>query len=314
MSHRHQKILVIGASGFVGGNLTRALRAQGYEVRCLARRPERAQALEAMGCEVVQGDVLDKGSLVRALEGIDAVYLSIHTLAAQPSREADQDFMDVERVGARHVVEACVEQGVSRLITLTLLGISADAESAWARGRWEMEQDLLRGPLDVTILRPGQIVGRGGKSFDLMMSQARKRVTAVLGDGTQRVRNIAMDDLVHYLIAVLEEPRAFNQAFDVGNDEVLTSDEMIDRVAAQLNRPRPIKLHLPVALFSTLSALIERGAKMPPGALAGVLDGLEMDMVGDPSALRALVPHQPLTYAQAVRRVLDETSTPQPNP
>ena len=81
------------------------------------------------------------------------------------------------------------------------------APSAWVRGRWQTERFLLESGLDVTVIRPGQVVGVGGMGFDMMMAQARKRVAIVMGGGRQRMRNIAIEDLVHYLAGVLDDPR-----------------------------------------------------------------------------------------------------------
>ena len=78
-----KKILVIGASGFVGRYLTRQLLADGYRVRCLARNPDKVKDLAYSGCEIVQGDVTDRSSIEQALDSMDAVYVSIHTLAPQ---------------------------------------------------------------------------------------------------------------------------------------------------------------------------------------------------------------------------------------
>jgi len=125
-----KKILVIGASGFVGKHVAQALLAGGYEVRCLARSPAKVQDLAQAGCEIVQGDVADPQSMQRALKSIDAAYISIHTLSPQPSAAAEQGFMDVERNGLQNIVTACQANGVHRLIYVTFLGISPDSPSA----------------------------------------------------------------------------------------------------------------------------------------------------------------------------------------
>jgi len=106
-----QKILVIGASGFVGRRVAQALLADGYAVRCLARTPAKVQDLAALGCEIVQGDITDLASLQRALEAVDAAYILVHTLSPQGSGTAGQGFMDVEMAGVRKIVAACRTNG-----------------------------------------------------------------------------------------------------------------------------------------------------------------------------------------------------------
>lgn len=299
-----KKILVIGASGFVGKHLAQSLLAEGYEVRCLARNSAKVQDLAALGCEIVQGDISDPASIQRALDSVQAAYISIHTLSPQRSATAGQGFMDVEMNGLGNIVAACRTHGVSRLIYVTFLGVAPNAPSEWIRGRWKAEQFLLQSGLDVTAIRPGQIVGVGGQGFNMMMSQAKKSTAFVMGSGQQKFRNIALDDLIYYLVGVLNDPRAYGQCYDVGCDDVLTSDQMIDVAAEVLGRKHPKKIHLSRAFLRSLAPLIERVGKLPHGAMRGLVDSLKTDSVGDPTPIRAILPRPPLSYRQAVERAL----------
>lgn len=296
------KILVIGATGFVGRHLAKSFQADGIATRCLARSPDKAADLE--GCEIVKGDLLDLASLRAACEGVHAVYNTAHTLSRQQSR---QGFMEIELTGLRNLVQACKEQGVRRLLYMTFMGIAADSPSEWSRERWKAEQLLLQSGLDVTILRTAQIVGFGGAGFNMMMSQAQRRFTPVLGQGKGRMQNIAIADLVYYLRGVLDEPRSFGGCYAVGCDEVLTSDQMIDIAAEVLGRPHPFKAHLPAGLLSVLAPLIERLAHMPRGAIRGLADGVDGDLTGDVRPIRALLPRPPMSYRQAVEAALAES-------
>ncbi len=295
------KALVIGASGFVGRRLAVALLDSGLEVRALARKPDRVQDLAQRGCEVVKGDISDLASMERAMVSVQAAYICTHTLSPQ---QGSGRFMDVELDGLKNIVKACQAQGVRRLIYITFLGIAPDSKSEWVRERYKAEQYLIASGLDVTVLRPFQIVGVGGGGFNLMMGQARRRFTPVLGDGKKRVRNISVDDLIYYLIGVREEPRSYGRCFDVGCDDVLTTDEMIDVGAEVLCRRPPTKLHVPAGLLSALAPLIERITKLPRGAIRGMLDGAEDDAIGDPGPIRELLPRPPLSYRAAIEHAL----------
>lgn len=296
-------VLVIGASGFVGRRTAQALLAGGDAVRCLARDPTRVQDLATLGCETVKGDVSDLASLERALDSVQAVYISIHTLSPQPASTSGQRFMAVELEGLQNIVTACRAHGVRRLISVTSLGITADASSEWLRERWRAEQFLLGSGLDVTIIRPGMIVGAGGRGFGMMASQARKSVAVGLG-GQQKMRSIAVDDLVYYLVGVLDDPRAYQQCYDVGNDDVLTNGQMLDATAEILGRRPPLKLKIPPALLGALAPAIERAGKLPKGAMKGLADSLEADASGDPRPIRALLPRALLSFRQAAKQAL----------
>lgn len=301
------RILVIGASGFVGRPLVRALLADGHTVRCLARDPAKIGDLAALGGEVVQGNISDSASVQRAFDSVDAAYLSIHTLSPQQNA-AGQGFMDVEIQGLQNIVLACRTHGVRRLVYLTSLGNMPNARSEWGRERWRAEQYLLKSGLDVTVIQPGQIVGVGGQGFNMMVGQARRSPTLTIASKTQKWRNIALDDLIYYLLGVLEDARTYGQSYEVGSDDVLTHDQMMDVAAEMLGRSHPVKVHLSAALLGRLAPLIERAGKLPSGAIRGLLDGTD-DMVGDPAPIRALLPRPPLTYRQAVARALNKEKT-----
>jgi len=299
-----KKILVIGSSGFVGRHVAQALLADGYTVRCLARNPAKVQDLATLGCEVVQGDMSDLASMQHALESVDAAYISVHTLSPQQTRTARQGFMDVEMNGLQNIVTACRTNGVRRLIYVTFLGAAPDAPSAWIRGRWKTEQFLLKSGLDVTVIRPGQIVGVGGQGFNMMVGQAKRSAAIIMGSGRQKFRPIALDDLVYYLVGVLNDPRAHGQWYDVGCDDILTNDHMIDMAAEILGRNHPRKIHIPRALLGALAPFIERMTKFPKGSIKGLLDSMKTDAIGDPTPIRTILPRPLLSYRQAVERAL----------
>lgn len=304
MSQVNSTILVIGASGFLGRRVARALLADGRTVRCMARDTTRVQDLADAGCEVVQGDILDAASVERALESVQAAYICIHTLSPQGANSSGQDFMGVEKTGLQNIVRACETHGVRRLIYVTSIGIAPDAPSAWLRGRWQTEQFLFDSGLDVSVIRPGMIVGRGGTGFDAIVSGARRPVAVGLGSGKQRMRTVAVDDLAYYLVGVLDDPRSFGHHYDVGSDDVLTTDQMTDIAAESLGRRHPVKIHVPRTLLGLFAPLIERASKMPRGSFKGLVDSLPVDMEGDPTPIRTILSRSPQSYRQAVKRAL----------
>lgn len=306
MARSDPRVLVIGGSGFLGRRVVRALLADGRPVRCLARDPARVQDLSDAGCEVVGGDMLDAGSVERAVAGVGAVCVSVHTLSRQAANGSGQDFMGVERTGLQHIVQACRTHGVRRLAYVTAIGVAPDAPSAWLRGRWETEQLLFASGLDVSVLRPGMIVGRGGTGFDVVLSGARRPVAVALGSRTRRFRTIAVDDLASYVVDALDDPRAIGHAYDVGSDDVLTTDQMIDLAAEHLGRRPPVTLHLPARVLGLAAPLIERLGGLPRGAVTGLVDGADVDMAGDPTAARTTFSRVPRSYRQALDAALGE--------
>ena len=300
-------ILVIGASGFVGSYLARQLLTEGYQVRCLVRDPGKVKALADSGCEIVKGDITDLSSVEPALESIDAVYVTIQTLVPQRVETKDQGFMDIELNGLQNIVESCQRNGVRRLIYVTSIGVSANSKDAWTAGRWKVQEYLLNSGLDVTIIQPGMIVGKGGQCFNMVLANAQKNTAFVIGNGRNKFRCIAIDDLTYDLIGVLNEPQAYGQCYEVGSDDILSSDELIDVAADVVGHSHPSKIHIPLGLLRFAAPLIQLLAKTPKGAMKGAMDSLGQDMIGDPSAIRQLLPRQPVSYREAVNRALKTT-------
>ena len=300
-----RNVLVIGASGFVGRHLADA----GHRVRCLVRTPSRAPGLAARH-EVAPGDITDEAAVGRALDGMGAAYVSTHTLSPQ---RAPGGFMDVERRGLANVVKGCLDRGARRLVYVTSLGITPDAPGTRARGRWAAEESVLGGGLDATVVRPGLIVGAGGQGFGPLMAQARRRVALVPGRGGVRRRSIGVHDLADLLVDILGEPRAHGLRLEVGGDDLLTRDAMIDVAARALGRRPPRKLPMPVGIVAAAAPLLSRLAKLPPGAARGLLEALDVDRVGDVSTSRAILPEIPAGFEAALRRALAEAAVA-PNP
>lgn len=312
-------VLVLGATGFLGQRVVTALQADGREVRALVRRPDRAGTLTAAGVQICPGDMLDAAAVHRAVgdpDSVDgntpasAVIVCVHTLSQQSRRGKGADFMDVESAGLQHVIDACRAAGVTRLLYVTAIGVSADAVSSWQRGRWHTEQLLFGSGLDATVVRPGMIVGHGGDGFGIIERGARGRVAFVIAARSQRFRTIAVDDLAAQLVALLDIPASYGSAYDTGSDDVHTMDEMIELAAAHLGRRPPRTLHLPRRILGALSPIIERAARMPPGALSGLVGpGSDADMVGNPAPIRALDVPSARPFGDALEQALDRNHT-----
>jgi uncharacterized protein YbjT (DUF2867 family) len=306
MQQDDRPVLVLGATGFLGRRLVAVLLAAGYRVRCLVRDVQRAADLAGDRTEIVPGDMLDVESVARAAESVRAIYFCVHTLSKQADEHRTSDFMDVEQTGLGNVIDAARRHGVRRLLYVTAIGTAPDAVSSWARGRARTEKMLFDSGLDVTVLRPGMIVGHGGDGFGMVERGARSPVAVLVASRNQRFRTVAVDDLAGALVTVMNDPRSFGQSYDIGSDDVLTIGEMIDITAAHLGRRRPRKVHLPRRAIAAAAPLIERLAGMPRGAIGGFVGpGADADMVGDPAPIRSLLAHPPRPYREAMATAVD---------
>ena len=145
------RILVTGASGFVGSRLVAALDGGGHEVRAMTRRPER---YEGAG-RPIAGDVGEERSLREALEGCEAAYYLVHSLDSK-------DFERLDAEAARAFGQAAADAGVEQIVYLGGLGSDGEILSSHLRSRREVEGLLGQAGVPVTVLRAGIIVGSGG--------------------------------------------------------------------------------------------------------------------------------------------------------
>lgn len=289
------RILVTGASGFVGSRLATALEAAGHDVRAMTRRPERY----AGAGTPVAGDVGDEASLREALAGCDAAYYLVHSLD-------DPDFERKDADAARAFARAAAAAGVGRIIYLGGLGRDGDDLSKHLRSRREVERLLGSTGVPVTVLRAGIVVGHGGVSWE-MTRQLVAHLPAMITPRwvSTRTQPIAVADVVRYLVGVLEAPEAEGRVFEVGGPEVLTYLQMMIRVADIQNRHLfvvPVPLLSPRLSSRWLSLVTD--VDLATGR--SLIDSMTNEVVVTDDAIRSVVPFDPVDYDEMVMTALVE--------
>jgi uncharacterized protein YbjT (DUF2867 family) len=266
-------ILVTGGTGFVGPKVVRALRDRGYEVRCLVRDRKRASDVAALGAELVEGDVTDAASVRIAAQGCEVV---VHLVAIVEGSQ--EQFDRVMKQGTRNVVDAAMEVGAGRFVHMSALGVSERTRTLtpYFEAKWDMEQTVNRSGLEYVIFRPSFVFGRDGGILATFVRVARwAPVTPIVGPGTERIQPIWGDDVGEYFAAAIDAPEAANRTFEVGGPDVVTWDELWQRLKRTMRVRRP-SIHLPYGLMSAQAAVTER----LPGAPVS-RDQLKMLSAGD---------------------------------
>ncbi|WP_409333087.1 NAD(P)H-binding protein [Trujillonella humicola] len=289
------RILVTGASGFVGSRLATALAEAGHDVRAMTRRPER---YEGAGTPVA-GDVGDEASLRAALDGCQAAYYLVHSLG-------DADFERKDADAARAFARAAAAAGVGRMVYLGGLGRDGDDLSRHLRSRREVERLLGSTGVPVTVIRAGIVVGHGGVSWE-MTRQLVAHLPAMVTPRwvSTRTQPIAVADVVRYLVGVLEAPEAEGRVFEVGGPEVLTYLQMLTRVAEIQNRHMfvvPVPLLSP-RLSSRWLALVT-DVDLTTGR--SLIDSMTNEVVVTDDAIRSVVPFDVMDYDEMVMTALVE--------
>ncbi|SFP51213.1 Uncharacterized conserved protein YbjT, contains NAD(P)-binding and DUF2867 domains [Geodermatophilus dictyosporus] len=289
------RILVTGASGFVGSRLATALVGEGHDVRAMTRHPEGYRGAGA----AVAGDVGDEGSLREALDGCEAAYYLVHSLA-------DPDFERKDAAAARSFARAAAGTGVGRIVYLGGLGRDGDTLSPHLRSRRQVERLLGGTGVPVTVLRAGIVVGHGGVSWELTRQLVAHLPAMVTPRWVHtRTQPIAVADVIRYLVGVLRAPEAAGRVFEVGGPEVLSYLDMLTRVALVQNRHLfvvPVPLLSP-RLSSRWLALV---TDVDVATGRSLIDSMTNEVVVTDDSIRSVVPFEPMDYDRMVLEALVE--------
>ena len=240
-------IAVTGASGFVGRYLVPALLDRGDRVRALVRRADRGKVLKQAGADLIVGDLLQPASLVRALNGADAV---VHLAAVADSSDALLN-EEVNVGGSRNLAQACVQAGVQRVVNFSSTCAGRKLQDAYGRTKREAEDEFVGDDLQVTHLRPTMIYGHGSKEFDLFAQVVAKLPRVPIpGRGRHTLRPVFVQDAVEIVLRVLDDESSAGRTYDVAGPESLSFNDFIEILGrVQGRRARPLHVPAPLALL-----------------------------------------------------------------
>lgn len=274
------KILVLGASGFIGSRLADALATRGHEVLRGVRRPRGPRDLATDFARD-----RDERVWVPRLAGVDAVVNAVGIL-----REASgSTFAALHEEGPRAVFQAAVTAGVGKVVQVSALGADDGARSRYHVSKRNADRMLASLPLRWVIVQPSLVFGTGGASATLFSRLAALPVVPLPGRGEQRVQPIHVDDLVAVLAGVLEGAACDGQRIDAVGPRPLTLREWLGVIRQQLEMgsARFVAVPMPLVRFAARVA--------PPRALldAESLAMLERGNEGSPALVTALLSRAP---------------------
>jgi NADH dehydrogenase len=248
-------ILLTGGTGFVGGHVVRALREADRPVRCLVRNRGKARQLEALGCELVEGDMTDAASLRRAVDGVDTV---VHLVAIRQGSE--EKFKRIMTQGTQDLIAAAKEAGVARFVLMSVLGVSEESRDLvpYYGAKWEMERAVEGAGIPHVIFRPSFVFERDGGILPTFSKLARLTpVTPIIGSGEQRIQPIWAGDVAAYFDGAIDLEAATNRTFELGGPDIVSWNEFWARLKRVRGIRRP-SVHVPVGLMKVNAVITER--------------------------------------------------------
>ncbi len=245
------RVFVTGAMGFVGFHLLPALVRAGHEVVALVRREVELPP----GVEGVRGDVLDPGSLERAVEGCQGMIHLVGIIREFPSRGITFQRLHVE--AAENVIQAAREAGVSVLLHMSALGARPDSRARYHRTKFAAEELVRKSGLDYAVFRPSLILGPGSQFLMDMKRLMALGVIGLVGGGRYRVQPVAVADVVRAFVLALERKELRGETWDLCGPRVYTLRELLETMARAWGR-RVVFFPLPDGPLKFMARLLDR--------------------------------------------------------
>ncbi len=263
------KVLVTGATGFVGGHVVDRLLARGDAVTALVRSPARATAMAERGVRLVAGDLGNHDALAEATEGQDVIYHS----AALTGAVDEAEFLAANRDGTANLARAAGRSGSSpRFVLVSSMAAGGPAErgaprqadgrdapvTMYGRSKLASEQVLRNEPLPWVILRPPTVYGpRDTENLLTVFKAARLGVAPVFGDGSMEISVVHVEDLADAIVLAGSAEAVIGRTYYVNHPEVLTSRDFVRGIGTALGRNLTL---LPIPEWLARTALTTTGA------------------------------------------------------
>ncbi|MBP1016264.1 DUF2867 domain-containing protein [Serratia fonticola] len=292
-----QRILVLGASGYIGQHLIPRLTEQGHEITAAARRIEwlEEQNWPHVSCRYV--DVYRPETLTAALWQIDAVYYLIHGMG-----DGD-DFIEKERQAAENLRDALRGSNVKQVIFLGALQPEGNS-SPHLIARKLTGEILRQSGIPVTELRASIVVGPGSAAFEIMRDMVYNLPILTPPRWVRSKSSpVALDNLLTYLTELLQHPAQENRIFDVAGPEYISYQTLFERFIKISGKKRwLIPVPLPTRFISVW--FISMITSVPTSIASALIQGLNHDLPADGKPLQALIPQPLQTFDEAVKETL----------
>ncbi|VGO12211.1 3 beta-hydroxysteroid dehydrogenase/Delta 5--_4-isomerase [Pontiella desulfatans] len=289
------RVLVAGATGYIGGRLVPELIGRGYKVRVMVRAESPEHEDRWPDAEVAVADALIEDEVSEALEGVDTAYYLIHSMLIGLHKFEDADIR-----AARNFRMAAERQGVNRIIYLGGLGDTQTTLSPHLASRSQVAEEFSKGQVPTTILRAAIIIGSGSASYEMINHLVRRiPVFLVPAWAKTRCQPIGLRDVIKYLVGVLELTETAGHSYDIGGSDILTYEEMLKMHAGILGKKRAF-VPSPISSIGFYSYITSLLTPVPAAITWCLMESVTHDVVCGENDIVDLIPFRRISCKEAL--------------
>ena len=260
-------ILIVGASGRLGGVVVQRLLAQGKALRVMTRNRPALAYLEQQGVEIVSGDLRDPASLVSACQGVEQVLAAAHALDGKGNNNPQT----VDDIGNRHLIDAAKAAGVKHFVFVSVQGASPDSPLEFFRIKYHTENYLRASGLNFTILRPAAYMELWVQLIGQPIREQGK--TTIFGRGNNPINFVSVEDVASLVSVALEDARAHNVVIEFCGPQNLTMNQVAE-IFERTSGRQAKKRHIPLLMLRVMSILMQ---PLNPTMSRLIRNGIYMD-------------------------------------
>lgn len=296
------KILLTGASGYIGGHLKDKLKDQ-HEIIAISRNTSNKRNEENVTWK--SADLFDLDEITEVMEGIDTAIYLVHSM--MPSAKLTQaNFEDMDALLADNFARAAKKQGVKHIVFMSGLIPDDNHLSAHLRSRLECEKILGDYGIPVSTLRAGLIIGAKGSSYPILKRLVERLPAMVLPSWAyNKIAPVAIEDVIDGLAALVERSPSENESIDISGPETMNYKELIQRTAKVLDKPLPM-LDLPIIPIIVSRYWVQLISSVPKEMVYPLMNSLIHDMVPHDKRIVPKLLLGNITFEDSVKRALDE--------
>ncbi len=300
MTKNNKRILLTGATGYVGGRLLPLLEKTDYKIRCIARKPDYLKSRVSSETEVVEGDLLDPTTLEGAFKGVDMAFYLVHLMAAKDS------FEDKEKRAAQNFADAAKKAGVKRIVYLGGLGNPDEDLSPHLRSRHKTGEILRECGVQVIEFRSSVVIGSGSLSFEMIRSLVEKLPIMTTPTWVYvKTQPISITDLLNFLIKAVDLELKESKIFEIGGKNVVSYGDLMQEYAKQRGLKRYI---IPVPILTPRISSLWLGLVTPVYAIVGkrLIDSLKSPTIVKDYSYKEYFDIEPTSVSESIAKALDQ--------